>query len=199
MAYPTVSAPYGFLALNSVDGKPYAGAIRQYPITAAYGTAIYYGDVVKLVSGGTIEKSAVTNDSSTEPTLGVFVGVQYTNSSGQPVQAQYYPTGVTNAIAYVVLDPQAAFKCAVTNAADAATVTYVTRSVVGKNAIRSAGTGSNTTGDSGASVQADTTANTAAFPFRIIDVVPETAINTTAFTEVIVKINQPQFEVTTGI
>lgn len=199
MAYPTVSAPYGFLALNSVDGKPYAGAIRQYPITAAYGTAIYFGDVVKLVSGGTIEKSAVTNDSSTEPTLGVFVGVQYTNSSGQPVQAQYYPTGVTNAIAYVVLDPQAAFKCAVTNAADAATVTYVTRSVVGKNAIRSAGTGSNTTGDSGASVQADTTANTAAFPFRIIDVVPETAINTTAFTEVIVKINQPQFEVTTGI
>lgn len=199
MAYPTVSAPYGFLALNSVDGKPYAGAIRQYPITAAYGTAIYYGDVVKLVSGGTIEKSAVTNDSATEPTLGVFVGVQYTNSSGQPVQAQYYPTGVTNAIAYVVLDPQAAFKCAVTNAADAATVTYVTRSVVGKNAIRSAGTGSNTTGDSGASVQADTTANTAAFPFRIIDVVPETAINTTAFTEVIVKINQPQFEVTTGI
>ena len=199
MAYPTVSAPYGFLALNSVDGKPYAGAIRQYPITAAYGTAIYYGDVVKLVSGGTIEKSGVTNDSSTEPTLGVFVGVQYVNSSGQTVQAQYYPTGVTSAVAYVVLDPQAAFKCAVTNAADAATVTYVTRSVVGKNAIRSAGTGSNTTGDSGASVQADTTANTAAFPFRIIDVVPETAINTTAFTEVIVKINQPQFEVTTGI
>lgn len=199
MAYPTVSAPYGFDAINSVDGKPYAGAIRQYPITAAYGTPIYFGDVVKMVSGGTIEKSAVTNDSSTEPTLGVFVGVQYVNSQSQTVQAQYYPTGVTNAIAYVVLDPQAAYKCAVTNAADADTVTFVTRAVVGKNAIRNAGTGSNVTGDSGSSIQADTTANTAAFPFRIIDVVPDTAINATAFREVIVKINQPQFEVTTGI
>jgi hypothetical protein len=199
MAYPTVSAPYGFDAINSVDGKPYAGAIRQYPITAAYGTPIYFGDVVKMVSGGTIEKSAVTNDSAAEPTLGVFVGVQYVNSQSQTVQAQYYPTGVTNAIAYVVLDPQAAYKCAVTDAGDADTVTFVTRAVVGKNAIRNAGTGSNVTGDSGSSIQADTTANTAAFPFRIIDVVPDTAINATAFREVIVKINQPQFEVTTGI
>lgn len=199
MAYPTVESPYGFLALNSVDGKPYAGAIRQYPITASYGTPIYFGDVVKLVSGGTIEKSAVTNNSATEPTLGVFTGCQYVNSSGQTVQAQYYPTGVNSAIAFVVLDPQAAFKCAVTDSGDAAVVTYVTRSVVGLNAIRSAGTGSNTTGNSGASVQANTTANTAAFPFRIIDVVPETAINTTAFREVIVKVNQPQFQVTTGI
>ena len=88
MAYPTVESPYGFLALNSVDGKPYAGAIRQYPITASYGTAIYFGDVVKLVSGGTIEKSAVTNNSATEATLGVFTGCQYVNSSGQTVQAQ---------------------------------------------------------------------------------------------------------------
>ena len=199
MAYPTVSAPYGFLALNSVDGKPYAGATRQYPITAAYGDPIYFGDVVKMVSGGTIEKSDVTNDSAAEPTLGVFTGCQYVNSSGQTVQAQYYPTGVTNAIAYVVLDPQAAFKCAVTDSGSAAVVTFVTRAVVGENAIRSAGTGSNVTGDSGASIQANTTANTAAFPFRIIDVVPDTAINATAFREVIVKINQPQFEVTTGI
>ena len=38
MAYPTVSAPYGFQPINSVDGKPYAGAIRQIPITASYGT-----------------------------------------------------------------------------------------------------------------------------------------------------------------
>ena len=60
MAYPTVSAPYGFQPINSVDGKPYAGAIRQYPMTTGTSTAIYYGDVVKLVSGGTISKSTVT-------------------------------------------------------------------------------------------------------------------------------------------
>jgi hypothetical protein len=38
-----------------------------------------------------------------------------------------------------------------------------------------------------------------AVPSRIIDGVPATAINATAFREVIVKINQPQFQVTTGI
>ena len=198
MAYPTVSAPYGFQPINSVDGKPYAGAIRQIPITSAYGTAIYNGDIVKLVVGGTVEKSTISTNVTAQPTLGVFVGCQYVNSSGQTVQAQYYPTGVNSAVAFVVLDPQAAFKAAVTNNGTPGTVTYVTRSVVGTNGAVAVGTGSNTTGNSGSSVVGDTTANTAILPCRIIDVVPETALNATAFTEVIVKLNQPQFEVTTG-
>jgi hypothetical protein len=198
MAYPTVSAPYGLQPINRVDGMPYAGAIRQIPITSAYGTAIYNGDVVKLVVGGTVEKSTVTTNVEAQPTLGVLVGCQYVNSSGQTVQAQYYPTGVTSAVAYVVLDPQAAYKAAVTNNGAATVVTYATRADVGTNAALATGTGSNTTGDSGLSVVIDTTANTAILPVRIIDVVPETAINATAFTEVIVKLNQPQFEVTTG-
>ena len=32
MAYPTVSAPYGFLPMNRVDGTPYAGAMRSIAI-----------------------------------------------------------------------------------------------------------------------------------------------------------------------
>jgi hypothetical protein len=198
MAYPTVSAPYGLQPINRVDGIAYAGAIRQIPITSAYGTAIYNGDVVKLVVGGTVEKSTVTTNVEAQPTLGVLVGCQYVNSSGQTVQAQYYPTGVTSAIAYVVVDPQAAFKAAVTNNGAPTVVTYATRADVGTNAALATGTGTNATGDSGLSVVADTTANTAILPVRIIDVVPETAINATAFREVIVKLNQPQFEVTTG-
>ena len=198
MAYPTVSAPYGLQAINRVDGMPYSGAIRQIPITDSYATAIYNGDVVKLVVGGTVEKSTITTNVEAQPTLGVLVGCQYVNSSGQTVQAQYYPTGVSDAIAYVVLDPQAAFKAAVTNNGAAGTVTFATRADVGTNAALATGTGSNTTGNSGLSVVGDTTANTAILPVRIIDVVPETAINATAFREVIVKLNQPQFEVTTG-
>jgi hypothetical protein len=198
MAYPTVSAPYGLQPINRVDGIAYAGAIRQIPITSAYGTAIYNGDVVKLVVGGTVEKSTVTTNVEAQPTLGVLVGCQYVNSSGQTVQAQYYPTGVTSAIAYVVVDPQAAFKAAVTNNGAPTVVTYATRADVGTNAALATGTGTNATGDSGLSVVADTTANTAILPVRIIDVVPETAINATAFREVIVKLNQPQFEVTLG-
>lgn len=198
MAYPVVEAPYGFQPINSVDGKPYAGAIRQIPITASYGTAIYNGDIVKLVVGGTVEKSGVSTNVTAEPTLGVLVGCQYTNSSGQTVQAQYYPTGVTNAIAYVVLDPQAAYKVAVTTSGNTSVVTSVTRAAVGTNIAVATGAGSNTTGDSGLSVVSGSAANTAILPFRVVDVVPETAVNATNFREVIVKLNQPQLEVTLG-
>jgi hypothetical protein len=198
MAYPTVSAPYGFQPINSVDGKPYAGAIRQIPITAAYGTAIYNGDVVKLVVGGTVEKSSIGANVEAQPTLGVLVGCQYVNSSSQTVQAQYYPTGVTNAVAFVVLDPQAAFKAAVTTSGNTSVVTSVTRAVVGTNMEIATGTGTNATGNSGLSVVSGSAANTAILPVRVIDVVTETALNATNFTEVIVKFNQPQLEVTTG-
>jgi hypothetical protein len=198
MAYPTVSAPYGFQAINRVDGMPYAGAIRQIPITSAYGTAIYNGDIVKLVVGGNVEKSSIGDNVEAQPTLGVFVGCQYVNSSSQTVQAQYYPTGVTNAIAFVVLDPQAAFKAAVTTSGNTSVVTSVTRAVVGTNMSIATGTGSNATGNSGLSVISGSAANTAVLPVRVIDVVPETAVNATNFREVIVKLNQPQLEVTLG-
>ena len=195
MAYPTVSKTYGFKPVNRVDGLPYAGAIRQIPISAGYATAILNGDTV-AIAGGYITATAATNSGYN---VGVLVGCQYVNSLGQTVQAQYYPTGVTNAIAYVVLDPQAAYKVAVTNSGTTGTVTYVTRSVVGKNAVVAQGAGNTTSGDSGESVEANTTASNAEFAVRIIDVVPETAINATAFREVIVKLNQPQFQVTTGL
>ena len=198
MTYPAVDAPYGLEPINSVDGKPYAGAIRQIPITASYGTAIYNGDIVKLVTGGTVEKSAIGANVTAQPTLGVFVGCQYVNSSSQTVQAQYYPTGVSSAIAYVVLDPQAAFKVAVTTSGNTSVVTSVTRAVVGTNMEIATGAGNSTTGDSGLSVVSGSAANTAVLPVRVIDVVPETAVNATNFREVIVKLNQPQLEVTLG-
>ena len=198
MAYPTVSAPYGLAPINRVDGMPYAGAIRQIPITASYGTAIYNGDVVKLVTGGTVEKSAIGANVTAQPTLGVFVGCSYTNSSGQPVQGQYYPASSANGVAYVVLDPQAAFKVAVTTSGNTSVVTSVTRAVVGTNMEIATGAGSNVTGNSGLSVVSGSAANTAILPVRVIDVVPETAVNATNFREVIVKLNQPQLEVTLG-
>ena len=124
MAYPVVSAPYGFKAVNRVDGLPYAGAIRQIPIASTYNTAIYNGDAVIIVNGGTITLAGTGAITSGNP-VGIFVGCQYVNSTGQTVQAQYYPgTSVTSAVAYVVDDPYAAFKVAVAYAN--AVVTTVT-------------------------------------------------------------------------
>jgi hypothetical protein len=197
MAYPTVSAPYGLRPINSVDGKPYAGATRQLPIASNYNTAIYAGDIVAVVAGGTIAVSGVTNDSTTTAanyTYGVFVGCQYTNSAGQIIQAQYYPgTSVTNAIAYVVDDPMAAFQVAVITSANA--VTSVNRSVVGINLAVDPGAGGSTiTGNSstGALLPTNGNGSAAALPLRCVSVIPETATSTTTYCEVVVKLNNPQ-------
>jgi hypothetical protein len=197
MAYPTVSAPYGLQPINSVDGKPYAGATRLIPIASTYNTAIFNGDIVRVAAGGTIQKSTVTVDSTTAAannTYGVFMGVQYVNAQGQTVQAQYYPgnAAATSAFAYVVDDPMAAFKVAVTFSGNA-TVTTVNQSIVGTNMSVRQGTGSTTTGDSAVSVYAtNSEGNAAALPVRVVEVVPETATSSTAFTEVVVKLNNPQ-------
>ena len=204
MAYPTVDAPYGLQALNRVDGLPYAGAIRQIPIASTYNTPIYDGDIVRVAAGGTIQKSTVTVNSTTAAannTVGVFVGVQYVNSQGQTVQAQYYPgnAAATSAVAFVVDDPLAAFRVAVTLANSA--MSTVNQSIVGTNMAIVQGTGSNTTGNSGLSVvaSANGTGNAAALPVRVIAVIPDTATNATAFTEVLVKFNNHQYNVAAAL
>lgn len=200
MAYPTVSAPYGFQPINRIDGMPYAGAIQQLPVTA--GQAIYYGDTVRVVAGGTISRSGAT---TTGTIVGVFVGCQYVNSMGQTVQAQYVPdSGVTNPIAYVVVDPSAAFKVAVTTTGSTTTVTGANQTIVGTNVAQTAWqAGSNATGDSISAIvlPANGAGDATTLPFRVVAVVPETAYvssGVTFYPEVIVKINNPQYTALTG-
>ena len=131
----------------------------------------------------------------------MFVGVQYVNAQGQTVQAQYYPgnAAASSAVAYVVDDPMAAFKTAVVFANSV--VTTVNQSIVGVNMAIDQGTGSTTTGNSGAGVLVATNnlGNAATLPVRVVSVVPETATSATAFTEVVVKLNNPQILRATGI
>ena len=198
MAYPTVSAPTGLNPVNRADFMPYAGATRQLPIASTYNTAIFNGDVV-MIKGGNVIKSTVTIDSTADNTAnltyGVFMGVQYVNGQSQTVQAQYYPgnAAASSAIAYVVDDPMAAFKVAITYSGNT-TITTANSSIVGTNQTLRQGTGSTTTGDSAVSVIAPVigSGNSAAAPVRVIAVVPETATGTNAYTEVIVKFTNPQ-------
>jgi len=198
MAYPTVSAPTGLNPVNRVDFMPYAGATRQLPIASTYNTAIYNGDVV-MIKGGNVIKSTVTIDSTADNTAnltyGVFMGVQYVNGQSQTVQAQYYPgnAAASSAIAYVVDDPMAAFKVAITYSGNT-TITTANSSIVGTNQTLRQGTGSATTGDSAVSLIAPVigSGNSTLAPVRVIAVVPETATGTNAYTEVIVKFTNPQ-------
>jgi hypothetical protein len=185
MAYPTVSAPYGLKPINRFDGIAYAGATNQYPVTS--GQAVYNGQVVAFVTGGTV--SPVASRTANTNAVGVVVGVQYTNSSGQTVQAQYAPaSGVTNVIAYVVNDPAAEFKVAVTG--NNSTITPIAGTCLNSNVLLIVGTGDPATGNINSSVDGTTAGTGATSLFRITGLVPETVDPTTGFySEVIVKFN----------
>jgi hypothetical protein len=203
MAYPTVSTPYGFDPINRYDGIPYAGATLQYPIASTYNTPIYNGSSVKIVAGGTLELSAAT---TTGTIIGVFMGCQYVNSSGQTVQAQYYPgTSVTNAVAYVVVDPTAEYKVALTASGTPTVIVGANATIVGTNLAEIQNSnGSTTNGNSTAScvIPANAAGSATTLPWRVVAVVPDTAYtlgSTVLYPEVVVKINNPQLTALTGV
>jgi hypothetical protein len=198
MAFPTVSGPYGFQPVNRVDGMPYAGATRTYTIASNYNTPIFNGDLVILVTGGTIEK--FTGTDSGFP-LGVFMGCEFTNAQGQRLNGQFYAgTSMTNATAKIVVDDQAAYRVAVTNGSSV--MSTATLASIGSNMEIVQGTGSTATGNSGMSVEAGSEAVTDTFVIRVIDVVPATSFisgGNVVFPELLVKINVSQFNRTTGV
>lgn len=192
MAYPTVDKPYGFQPVNRIGGNPYAGSTRLIPVASG---AVFDGDLVEMLASGTC--AVISSGTAAAQCVGVCVGVQYTNSSGQTVQAQYAPaSGVTNVLAYVVDDPTALFKVAVVSAGT--TMSTLTRAAVGQNAFVVLNSGNTNTGNSVQAID-DATDTTATYPIRIIDVVPETAVTSTTYVEMIVKINTHSYNNTTGI
>ena len=201
MAYPTVSAPYGLKPVNLIGGQVFAGATRQMEIASGYATSIFFGDLVKRISDGTIEKDAGT---ATATPCGVFMGVSFTNgSTGQVQQQQYYPASTaiktgTKIFAVVADDPDTLFQVAVVSGTTVITGVGIT--AIGNNATLVQNAGSTTTGDSKVALL-DSTATTNTLPIRIIDVVRDTATATDNFPEVIVKINATmhQYNNSTGV
>jgi len=201
MAYPTVSAPYGLKPVNLIGGQVFAGATRLMEIASGYATSIFYGDLVKRVAAGTIEKDAGT---ATATPAGIFLGVQFTNgSTGQVQQQQFYPASQaiasgTKIFAVVADDPDTLFQVAVVSSGT--TISGVGISAIGNNAELVQNAGSSTTGNSAVALLA-ATATTVTLPIRIIDVVRDTATAADNFPEVIVKINATmhQYNNATGI
>lgn len=132
----TTAAPYGLRPVKRADGMPYAGAVTHYLIDpAGVANNIFYGSIVQLTAAGYIEladgtgKDVTTNNFGGNGigAAGVFVGCEYVNSSGQTVQAQYYPSGTTGVVkAYIVDDPNVLFQAqldAVSGQDDLGTIT----------------------------------------------------------------------------
>ena len=201
MAYPTVSAPYGLKPVNLIGGQVFAGATRLMEIASGYATNIFFGDLVKRISDGTIEKDTGT---ATATPVGVFMGVQFTNgSTGQVQQQQFYPASQaiasgTKIFAVVADDPDTLFQAAVVSGTTVISGVGITS--IGNNASLVQNAGSTTSGNSAVAIL-DSTATTNTRPIRIIDVVRDTATAADNFPEVIVKINATmhQYNNSTGV
>ena len=171
-------------------------------IASGYATNIFYGDLVKRVADGTIEKDVGT---ATATPCGIFLGVSFTNAStGQVQQQQFYPASQqiksgTQIFAVVADDPDTLFQ--VVSCSSTTTVAGMGISAIGNNIALIQNAGSTTTGNSAVAIDEGTQDTTNSLPIRIIDVVRDTATGTDTFVEFIVKINATmhQYNNSTGI
>lgn len=179
MAYPTVSAPYGYKPVNLIGGQVYAGSTRNLPIQYNSTNAIYFGDSVYLNAGYVDRVTYPVN--TTNKTIGIFMGCYYTSpTTKQRLWSQYYPGGVTagDITAIIADDPDVVIQAAVATTASSGIIGSASSLLVGSNMIGtttlgSAATGNGTGGVVGASAAAASTAG-----FRVLNLVPDTQIVT---------------------
>ena len=185
MAYPTVSAPYGLKPINLIGGQVFSGSTRYLPIQYGYNINIFYGDVVSTTKGY-VTRLAVT-DGGTSATgapnygqVGVFLGCTFTSPVTKQKQfSQFWPAGTLAGDCQAVIcdDPDTLFKVAVVTAQGGTTIGSVNNFQVGTNLIASNLAGNTNTGNSSNGVVSTTALLTATtLPFRLVSVVPDTAI-----------------------
>ena len=189
-ATPMGAEPVGGLsACGSFSGK-----VRHIKIASGYATNIFYGDFVKLVNTGTIEKDAGT---STATPVGIFMGCFYTDpSTSQPTFNQMWPTGTVadDAMAYVLDDPDAVFRMQGDGS--------LAQTTLGNNIAIIQSSGSTTIGRSKNAVNAGTAATTDTLPLRILEFMdgPDSTVGD-AYTDVLLTYNfgMHQYRNATGI
>jgi len=171
----------------------FTGKVVHIKIASAYDTAIFYGDFVKLVTAGTIEKDTGT---AALTSIGIFLGCKYTDSStSQMTFNQTFPADMaaSDTAAYVLIDPDVLFKMQ----GDAT----IAQTALGANFSVIQTAGSTTIGRSKNACDASTVATTNTFPIRLVDFVdgPKSSVGDT-YTDAIYRFNAGhQLTNTTGI
>lgn len=199
MAYPANMAPAGFLPVNLIGGRVFNQAIRQIPIASGYAQNIGFGDLVTYTTDGTIvrvDTSAGAKAAFATAPVGIFLGCEYSQSTGLKyfVTPQYWASGTvaSDAKALVCEDPDAIFQVTLTNASGVAyTSGGATQANVGTNIgyYEPSTFVNTTTGNSNVSANLASSATTSTLPFRIVDVVRDTALSDGSFQQVLVTYN----------
>tara|TARA_R110000751_G_scaffold22041_1_gene62518 strand:+ start:332 stop:919 length:588 start_codon:yes stop_codon:yes gene_type:complete len=178
----TTATPMGAEPTDTLSASgSFTGKVRHIKIASAYGTAIFYGDFVKLVAAGTVEKAAVTT-AVAAGTVGIFVGCTYTDpNSSQMTFNQQWPASTTasDAYAYVVDDPKLLFRMQGDEA--------IAQTGLGNNVSAVSTAGSTSIGRSKNALDGGSIATTNSLPLRIVDFVdgPTSAVGDT-YTDCIV-------------
>jgi hypothetical protein len=98
-------AAFGLRPARMMGGAPYSGGQSRYRIANNQSGAIFQGDLVKQLTGGTVSRAAA---SSTVPVVGVFNGVQYTDpTTSEQVFSNHYPGSIAADDTNVVFEVQA--------------------------------------------------------------------------------------------
>ena len=162
----TTATPMGAEPTDTLSASgSFTGKVRHIKIASAYDTAIFYGDFVKVVSSGTIERSAVTT-AVVAGTLGIFVGCSYTDpSTSQLTFNQQFPadTSASDIMAYVVDDPKLIFRMQGDEA--------IAQTGLGNNVSAVNTAGSTSIGRSKNALDGGSVATTNTLPLRILEFV----------------------------
>lgn len=162
----TTATPMGAEPVDTLSASgSFTGKVRHIKIASGYGTAIFYGDFVKLVAAGTVEKAAVTT-AVVAGTVGIFVGCAYTDpNTSQKTFAQYFPasTVASDIVAYVVDDPKLLFRMQADEA--------IAQTGLGNNVSAVNTAGSTSIGRSRNALDGGSIATTNTLPLRIVDFV----------------------------
>jgi hypothetical protein len=190
----TTATPMGAEPTDTLSASgSFTGKVRHIKVASGYGTAIFYGDFVKLVNTGTVEKDTGT---TTLTPVGVFVGCAFTSPTTDELTfSQTFPasTAASDIVAYVVDDPNVLMRMQSDEA--------IAQTGLGNNVAVVQTAGSTSIGRSKNAVDGSSIATTNTLPLRIIDFVdgPTSAVGD-EFTDVIVKFNAGhQYSNTTGV
>ena len=197
-----VASPFGAIQWGTVNGgTPNFASMNNPPfrIGAGYATAIGYGDLVTLVSGGSpsgyINRWTATDGSATYQAAGIFYGCRYLSTSQRKtVWNNFYPgSDATGDVeAFVCADPNAIFMIQ-------ASTGPIDQTYIGQTADVVMGSVNTTTGWSAMALANPSASSPANLPFKVVGVVnAPPGVNgtdtTTASNNVLVAFNNQIFK-----
>ena len=186
-------AAFGLRLARSGNGSDLQNMQNKYRIASGYGTAIFQGDMVKVVTGGGIERLLMVIPVLI---LGVFNGCRFTDPSTSKERfSNHYPasTAAADIEAFIIDAPHAVYEIQADD-------TFPVADLFGNFDIVNATAGDTVSGISRAELDVTTGATTATLPLKAIDISqdPENSDVSSANTNVIVMINNHLFSAGTA-